>query len=317
MNYYLLIIFLISNFFLFSIFNLTTYGYEVAKVGYSNEFKNIAFIPIKGKVLPQYDESTPQSITEVKSQKDSKANDINKSNNSENVLVTVVSSDKSTPKANDINKSNKSDKSTPQSITEVKSQKDSMANDINKSNKSDKSTPQSITEVKSQKDSMANDINKSNKSDKSTPQSITEVKSQKDSMANDINKSNNPEDVVVTAVSSEESTPQSITEVKSQKDSMANDTNKSYNSTESVSPSMGIKILSPKSGKEIPVGNLTIFGASTDNEKSNCSVSVDWNNQKPFQKAIATGPYGSDDYSSWTFTYYPSYHTIENVENDL
>ena len=58
MNYYLIIIFLISNFILFSIFNLNTYGYEVSKVNYLNEFKNIAFIPIKGKILPQYDEST-------------------------------------------------------------------------------------------------------------------------------------------------------------------------------------------------------------------------------------------------------------------
>jgi len=199
-NYYLIIIFLISNFILFSILNLNAYGYEVSKVNYLNEFKNIGFIPIKGKILPQYDESTPQSITEVKSQKDSKANDINKSNNLD---------------------------------------------------KSDESTPQSITEVKSQKDSKANDTNKSNNSEKSVP------------------------------------------------------------------PSMGIKILSPVSGKEIPDGNLTIFGTSTDNEKSNCSVSVDWNNQKPFQKAKAAGPYGNDDYSSWTFTYSPSYHTIENGINDL
>ena len=207
MNYYLLLIFLISNFILFSILNLNTYGYEVSKVNYLNEFKNIGFIPIKGKILPQYDESTKQSITEVKSQKDSKANDTNKSDNSDNVVVTVVSPDESTKK--------------------------------------------SITEVKSQKDSKANDINKSNNSEKSVP------------------------------------------------------------------PSMGIKILSPVSGKEIPDGNLTIFGTSTDNEKSNCSVSVDWNNQKPFQKAKAAGPYGNDDYSSWTFTYSASYHTIENGINDL
>ncbi len=238
MNYYLLLIFLISNFILFSILNLNTYGYEVSKVNYLNEFKNIGFIPIKGKILPQYDESTKQSITEVKSQKDSKANDTNKSDNSDNVVVTVVSPDESTKK----------------SITEVKSQKDSKANDINKSDNSDKS-------------------------DESTKKSITEVKSQKDSKANDINKSNNSE--------------------------------------KSVPPSMGIKILSPVSGKEIPDGNLTIFGTSTDNEKSNCSVSVDWNNQKPFQKAKAAGPYGNDDYSSWTFTYSASYHTIENGINDL
>src|SRR4029078_6526436 len=66
-----------------------------------------------------------------------------------------------------------------------------------------------------------------------------------------------------------------------------------------------------------PVGNLTIFGTSTDNEKSDCTVSVDWNNEKPFQKAKATGPYGEDDYSSWTYTYYSSYHMIENGLNDL
>jgi hypothetical protein len=168
-NYYLIIIFLISNFFLFSILNLNTYGYEVSKLNYLNEFKNIAFIPIKGKILPQYDESAPQSKNQIKSQTD--------------VTVKHIS--------------------------------------------------------------------------------------------------------------------------------------KSENSTKSVAPSMGLKILSPVSGKEIPAGNLTIFGISTDNEKSNCSVSVDWNNQKPFQKAKAAGPYGNDDYSSWTFTYSPSYHTIENGLNDL
>jgi hypothetical protein len=168
-NYYLIIIFLISNFFLFSILNLNTYGYEVSKLNYLNEFKNIAFIPIKGKILPQYDETAPQSKNQIKSQTD--------------VTVKQIS--------------------------------------------------------------------------------------------------------------------------------------KSENLTKSVAPSMGLKILSPGSGKEIPVGNLTIFGISTDNEKSNCSVSVDWNNQKPFQKAKAAGPYGNDDYSSWTFTYSPSYHTIENGLNDL
>ena len=169
MKYYLIILFLISNFFLFTVFNVNTYGLEVAKVNYLNEFKNIPLIPIKAKILPQYDESTPKSINQVKS--------------------------------------------------------------------------------------------------------TTEVK--------------------------------------------VNDVKESSNSTESAPASMGIKILSPKSGKEIPDGNLTIFGTSTDSEKSNCSVSVDLNNQKPFQKAKATGPYGENDYSSWTFTYSPSYHTIETGINDL
>ena len=169
MKYYLIILFLISNFFLFTIVNVNTYGFEVAKVNYLNDFKNVSLIPVKAKILPQYDQSVPQPINQVKSTTDVKVNNVKEA----------------------------------------------------------------------------------------------------------------------------------------------------LNPTESAPASMGIKILSPKSGKEIPDGNLTILGTSTDTEKSNCSVSVDLNNQKPFQKAKATGPYGDDDYSSWTFTYSPAYHTIENGINDL
>ena len=115
--------------------------------------------------------------------------------------------------------------------------------------------------------------------------------------------------------------PQSIIKVKAETDSApdetAGDGTNSITSAKTISPSVGVKILSPTSGKEIPVGNLTIFGVSTDNEKSDCTVLVDWNNEKPFQKAKAAGPYGDNDYSSWTFTYSPSYHAIENGLNDL
>ncbi|HYY86603.1 MAG TPA: carboxypeptidase-like regulatory domain-containing protein [Nitrososphaeraceae archaeon] len=115
--------------------------------------------------------------------------------------------------------------------------------------------------------------------------------------------------------------PQSIIKVKAEDDSVndettSDDTN-SNTSTKTIPPSVGVKILSPTSGKEIPVGNLTIFGVSTDDEKSDCTVLVDWNNEKPFQKAKAAGPYGNDDYSSWTYTYSPAYHAIENGLNDL
>ena len=80
---------------------------------------------------------------------------------------------------------------------------------------------------------------------------------------------------------------------------------------------LGLKIITPINDKSVPVGSLTIMGTSTDNENSNCTVFVDWNNQKPFQKAIATGPYGEGDYSSWTYTYSPSYHNIINGTNNL
>ena len=80
---------------------------------------------------------------------------------------------------------------------------------------------------------------------------------------------------------------------------------------------LGLKIITPTNDKSVPVGSLTIMGTSTDNENSNCTVFVDWNNQKPFQKAIGTGPYGEGDYSSWTYTYSPSYHNIINGTNNL
>jgi hypothetical protein len=113
------------------------------------------------------------------------------------------------------------------------------------------------------------------------------------------------------------STPHSISKVSEEADSTTGVKTNSITSTKKVPPSVGVKILSPASGKEIPVGNLTIFGVSTDNEKSDCTVLVDWNNEKPFQKAKAAGPYGENDYSSWTFTYSSSYHSIENGLNDL
>ncbi|HVE38092.1 MAG TPA: carboxypeptidase-like regulatory domain-containing protein [Nitrososphaeraceae archaeon] len=113
------------------------------------------------------------------------------------------------------------------------------------------------------------------------------------------------------------SIPQSISKVNAEADSKTGVAKNSITSTNNASPSVGVKILSPASGKEIPVGSLTIFGVSTDNEKSDCTVLVDWNNEKPFQKAKAAGPYGADDYSSWTFTYSSSYHSIENGLNDL
>jgi hypothetical protein len=83
------------------------------------------------------------------------------------------------------------------------------------------------------------------------------------------------------------------------------------------SPIIGIKITSPSTGQQVPAGELTISGTSTDNATSDCTVYADWNNTKPFQKAIATGPGGVNDYSRWTFTYTDDYHLITNGTNNL
>jgi hypothetical protein len=84
-----------------------------------------------------------------------------------------------------------------------------------------------------------------------------------------------------------------------------------------LSPTMAVNIISPMIGQQVPAGELTISGTSTDNPTTDCTVYADWNNTKLFQKAVATGPGGEDDYSTWTFTYTPEYHLITNGINTL
>src|SRR5215211_8640271 len=80
---------------------------------------------------------------------------------------------------------------------------------------------------------------------------------------------------------------------------------------------LGIKITSPVAGQQVPAGELTISGISTDNVTTDCTVYADWNDQKPFQKAVATGPGGLNDYSTWNFTYTKNYNIITNGTNNL
>jgi hypothetical protein len=84
-----------------------------------------------------------------------------------------------------------------------------------------------------------------------------------------------------------------------------------------VTSTIGIKITSPSAGQQVPTGELTISGISTDNATTDCTVYADWNDQKPFQKAVATGLGGTNDYSTWTFTYTQNYHLITNGTNNL
>src|SRR5918996_5182987 len=80
---------------------------------------------------------------------------------------------------------------------------------------------------------------------------------------------------------------------------------------------VGLKITSHTTGQQVPAGELTISGISTDNATTDCTVYADWNNLKPFQTAVATGPGGVNDYSTWNFTYTPQYHIITNGTNNL
>jgi hypothetical protein len=80
---------------------------------------------------------------------------------------------------------------------------------------------------------------------------------------------------------------------------------------------VGVKIDTPSNSVSVPVGNLTIYGASSDNNTTNCLVYADWNDLKPMQVVAANGPKGDADYSKWSYTYNGDYHDIVEGSNEL
>ncbi|MFZ0265938.1 MAG: hypothetical protein WAL42_12725, partial [Nitrososphaeraceae archaeon] len=82
-------------------------------------------------------------------------------------------------------------------------------------------------------------------------------------------------------------------------------------------PTPTIQITSHEDGNEVPAGELTIRGTSSDNEESNCQVYADVNDITPLQNATAAGPRGDDDYSQWIFTYTQGYQLITVGSNEL
>ena len=84
-----------------------------------------------------------------------------------------------------------------------------------------------------------------------------------------------------------------------------------------LSDKVGVKITFPKANSTVPVGTLTINGTSSDTTQTDCRVSVDWNDLKPMQNVTAAGINGTNDYSSWNFTYDQKYHIIAQGTNEL
>jgi hypothetical protein len=84
-----------------------------------------------------------------------------------------------------------------------------------------------------------------------------------------------------------------------------------------TSQKIGIKITSPKANQTVPLGQLTIYGTSSDTPETNCLVYVDWNDAKPMQNVTGIGSGGPNDYSNWTFTYTQKYYLIAEGNNEL
>ncbi|HMG37913.1 MAG TPA: hypothetical protein VK566_01910 [Nitrososphaeraceae archaeon] len=78
-----------------------------------------------------------------------------------------------------------------------------------------------------------------------------------------------------------------------------------------------VKIDTPVDSTNLPAGDLTIYGTSSDDDTTNCQVYADWNDLKPMQNVSANGPKGISDFSKWSFTYTSNYHNIVEGQNEL
>lgn len=79
-----------------------------------------------------------------------------------------------------------------------------------------------------------------------------------------------------------------------------------------------IQITSPQAGQQVPPGELTIQGISSDNEDTDCTVYADVNDITPMQNVSAAGDSKKvNDFSKWSFIYTPKYQLIKPGENEL
>jgi hypothetical protein len=80
-----------------------------------------------------------------------------------------------------------------------------------------------------------------------------------------------------------------------------------------------VKITSPTKGQQIRIRSaVTVTGTSVANSTSGfCQVSVIVNGIRPYQKAVATGNGGVNDYSTWKYMLIPTYNVIKQGQNKI
>jgi hypothetical protein len=83
-------------------------------------------------------------------------------------------------------------------------------------------------------------------------------------------------------------------------------------------PPPTIEITSPQDGQQVPIGELTIEGISSDDEEKDCQVYADVNDVTPMRNVTTVGDNGEEnDFSKWSFTYTEDYQLIKEGLNEL
>src|SRR5215469_15648790 len=82
-----------------------------------------------------------------------------------------------------------------------------------------------------------------------------------------------------------------------------------------------VKITSPQKSQQIRAGsNILVSGISSPPpgvSHTGCTVSVLLNGVKPYQKTVANGPGGKDDYSAWQYNIIPNYASLKHGQNKI
>jgi hypothetical protein len=86
----------------------------------------------------------------------------------------------------------------------------------------------------------------------------------------------------------------------------------------SISNPPAVRITFPHNFENVSLSApLNISGISSDNELTDCKVSVIVNNVKPYQEVVASSKNGMNDYSNWSFTLNSNYTSLSEGANKL
>ena len=95
-------------------------------------------------------------------------------------------------------------------------------------------------------------------------------------------------------------------------------TSETFSSSPQATGLPTVQITSVQDGQQVPPGELTIQGISSDDEETDCQVYADVNDVTPMRNVTAAGPNEEDNnFSQWTFTYTQDYQLIKLGENEL